>query len=209
LPPFRRREETLNDKLLREAGYGPDGTKPPEAPHLAITSEPPPPDAVRPLLLPQADALSAAASAEQRLGSWDAVAIAVEPRLRDDEYEFATVPDGSLIVDETCDEDLSPLADAVEAQVQPPYRARAVRQDATQWLVSGRRIQVVQLVADGDELELSCFEGQRTFSIEGRQVDPTTAPAELAALGERRGPDYAVHASRIDGDLWEIGADPL
>ncbi len=119
------------------------------------------------------------------------------------------MPDGSLIVDATCDEDLSPLADAIEAQLQPPYRARAVRQDPRRWLVSGRRIQVVHLVADGDELELSCLEGQRTFSIDGRQVDPATNPAELTALGERRGPDYAVHASRIDGDLWEIGADPL
>ncbi len=64
MPLFRRREETLNDKLLREAGYATDGTKPPETPPPAMTSEPPPPDAVRPLLLPQADALSAAASAE-------------------------------------------------------------------------------------------------------------------------------------------------
>lgn len=48
-------------------------------------------------------------------------------RLSDDAsgLRVATVPDGTLIVAEDCDEDLSALADAIEARLQPPYRAKA------------------------------------------------------------------------------------
>ncbi|MFL6029256.1 MAG: hypothetical protein ACJ74D_04405 [Gaiellaceae bacterium] len=191
---FRRRDETLNDRLLREAGYGPDGTKPANTPPLSPTIEP---------------ALHAAATVPERLGDWDAVTIVAAPDLREGGYDFATVPDGTLIVAETCDEDLTALAAAIEAQVEPPYRARAVRQDDGQWLVSARRMQVMQLESGADELELSSLEGRRMFSVDGRPVPPSMAPPELALLGERLGPDFAVRASRIDGDLWEIGADPL
>ena len=145
----------------------------------------------------------------ERLGDWDAVTIAAAPDLREGAYDFATVPDGTLIVAETCDEDLSALAEAIEAQLEPPYRARAVRQSDGQWLVSGRRMQVMQLESGGDELELSSLEGRRVFSVDGRPVPLSTAPPALVPLGERLGPDFAVRASRIDGDLWEIGADPL
>jgi len=204
---FRRRDETLNERLLREAGYGPDGTKLENVPPVAMATAPSPPDAFMPLF-PQADGLLGS-SREPGAGHWDAVTIAAGSGLRDDAYEFATVPDGTRIVAETCDEDLSPFADAIEAQVQPPYRARAVRQANGMWLVSGRRIRVVELAAEGEELELSSLEGRRLFSVDGQPADPATAPSELAALGERRSVDYAVHASRIDGDLWEIEADPL
>jgi hypothetical protein len=205
---FRRRDdETLNERLLREAGYGPNGAKLDNASSIETTSVP-----LRPASLtspvPYTDRLLPVAPG-LRVGSWDAVAIAVEPGLRDDAYEFATVPDGSLIVDATCDEELSPLADALEAQLQPPYRAQAVRQDNGMWLVSGRQIEVIQLAAEGEELELSSLDGERIFSVDGRPADPASAPPALAPLGETQAADYAVHASRLDGDLWEIAADPL
>jgi hypothetical protein len=201
---FRRREETLNDRLLREAGYGPDGTK------LADV-EPAVPEASSPLLvtpqLPTADGVLLGPLSAQH--GWDAVAAAEAPELRRDAYEFATVPNGSLIVDESCDEDLSPLADGVERQLQAPYRAVAARQDDRFWLVSARRIQVAQLPVDGDELELSSVGGRRVFAIDGRTADAAGAPRELVRLGEARGSDYAVRATRIDADLWEVDADPL
>jgi len=192
---FRRREETLNDKLLREAGYEPDGTKLPDSPPPTVPAEP---------LFP-----ALASPVQPRLGNWDAVTIAVAPGLREPGYDFATLPDGSLIVGETCDEDLSALAAAIEARLEPPYRARAIRQNDRQWLVSGRRIQVVQLAIEGDELELSSLGGQRLFSVDGSPVPSATAPAALPALSGRLGSDFVVRASRIDGDLWEVSADPL
>ncbi len=193
---FRRREETLNEKLLREAGYEADGTKLPDAAPPRVAAEP---------LLPAV----AASPVQPRLGEWDAVTIAVAPGLREPGYDFVTVPDGSLIVGETCDEDLAALADAIEARLQPPYRARAIRQNDRQWLVSGRRIQVVQLAIEGEELELSSLGGQRIFSVDGSPVPAASAPAELAAAGARLGADFTVRASRIVDDLWEIEADPL
>ena len=193
MPLFRRRDETLNEKLLREAGYGADGTKPHDAS---------PPTHVSPL--PEPHVLTYAAPP-----GWDAVVVAVAPGLQAPTYDFATVPDGSLIVPETCDEDLAPLADAIESRLEPPYRAKAVRQNDRQWFVSGRRIEVVQLAADGDELALSSVDGDRIFTVDGAPADPASAPPELAALGEREGRDYAVRATLIDGDLWEVQSDPL
>jgi hypothetical protein len=32
---------------------------------------------------------------------------------------------------------------------------------------------------------------------------------ELEERGEREGMEYAVHAERLDGDLWEVSASPL
>jgi hypothetical protein len=37
----------------------------------------------------------------------------------------------------------------------------------------------------------------------GLDAEPSTAP------GSARGPDYAVYAERLDGDLWEVRASPL
>ena len=65
------------------------------------------------------------------------------------------------------------------------------------WLVSARRISVVELpLDDGDELELSELGGRRIYSVDGTHLDPDTAPAELTQLGEREGTDYAVQAQR-------------
>ena len=146
----------------------------------------------------------------ERPAAWDAVTTADAPDLHGDRYEFATVPDGTVIVDETCDQDLSGLADAAERRVAPPYRALAVRQDEHVWLVSVRRITVVELpLDDGDELEFSELGGRRIYSVDGRHLDPDTAPAELMRLGEREGIDYVVQAQRLDGNLWDVTASVL
>jgi hypothetical protein len=203
---FRRRDETLNDRLLREAGYGPDGAMPAGA-RRREESAPPAPQGFRPLL-PQGDGLPGVFADERRLGGWDMVRAVAAPDLHGSAYEFATVPDGTVIVGESCDEDLSALADAIA--LPSPYRAVATRLDDRFWLVSARRIQVLTLeTAEGNEFELSSLAGKRIFSVDGLPVDDARVPAELAALGERRGADYAVRATRIDGDLWEIEADPL
>jgi hypothetical protein len=191
---LRRSEETLNDRLLREAGYGPDGTALPNAdPPVAASGE----------------GLLVGSFEQIRPRNWDVVTPVEVPALDGNAYEFATLPDGSLIVDASCEENLSSLADAVEEHLQPPYRAIGVRQHDRLWMVSARNIEVEQLAAGGDELMLSSIDGQQTFSIDGQPADATYAPAELARFGDVGSDDYAVHATRLDGDLWEIDADPL
>ena len=203
---FRRhRDETLSEQLLREAGLA-ESQRAVTTETEPVQSEPPEPfPSGRPGATP-----FLAESYPERPAAWDAVTTADAPDLRGDRYEFATVPDGSVIVEETCDEDLSRLADAAERQLTPPYRALAVRQDERVWLVSARRISVVELpLDDGDELELSELGGRRIYSVDGTHLDPDTAPAELTQLGEREGTDYVVQAQRLDGNLWEVTASVL
>jgi hypothetical protein len=122
--------------------------------------------------------------------------------------EFVALPDGSLIVDEEQGEgDLTPLADAVEAQIEAPYRARGVRRGEDVWLVGAQRIQVASFQAEGEEIELSDHDGVRTLAVDGTQAFGTLP--ELERMGQREGESYVVRARRIDGDLWEVDVKPL
>jgi hypothetical protein len=129
----RKQEETLNEQLLREAGYDPSG-KPVGSPEIEL-GEPPEPWSVGPSgpMDPRGSVVAGAVS--QRPREWDVATPAEAPDLKAQSYEFAVTPDGSLIVDETCDEDLTPLADAVDRELAPPYRAFAVRSDDRWWMV--------------------------------------------------------------------------
>jgi hypothetical protein len=141
---------------------------------------------------------------------WDAVATAEAPGLAGDRWTFVALPDGTLLVEHDLpDEDLAPLADAVEADVPPPYRAEAVRQERDVWAVAARRIEVVELrqEIDGDELELSSAQGERTLLVDGLPVFGSV-PA-LERLGEARFADYVVRAERLEGELWEVAISPL
>src|SRR6267378_3361080 len=122
----RRREETLNEQLLREAGYDPSGkpAAPPEeepavSPDQGLVDAPAPWLVGPPGPMDPRAGLTYGAAARPRI--WDLVTPAEAPELNAQRYGFATVPDGSLIVDDDCDEDLSPLADAVESELKPPY----------------------------------------------------------------------------------------
>jgi hypothetical protein len=204
---FRRREETLNDRLLREAGYAPDGTSPGTVLPVPVESTAPSPTAGS--IEPNEEALPVGSLELFRPRNWDVVTPVEAPTLEGNAYEFATVPDGSLIVDPSCEEELSPLADAVENHLRPPYRAIGVRQQGRLWLVSARGIDVMRMAIEGDEVELSSVGGELAFWIDGEPDEATRAPAELARYAKTRGRDYAVHATRLDEDLWEIEADPL
>jgi hypothetical protein len=139
---------------------------------------------------------------------WDAVASADAPGLAGDEVHFVALPNGDLVVDEDePPETLGPLADAVEQTIEPPYRAEAVRRGEDVWAVAARRIQVATFRAEGDELELVASDAGRTFSVDGERAFGSVA--ELEQIGEVKGERYVVRASRLDGDAWEIEADPL
>ncbi len=139
---------------------------------------------------------------------WDAVASAEASGLEGGEVHFVALPDGDLIVDEDEPEgSLGPLAEAVEASLRPPYRAEAVRRDADVWAVAARRIRVQSFEAAGDELELVNTADERVLTVDGFRV--FGSERALERLGEAEGPHYVVRAERLDGDLWEIEANPL
>lgn len=179
---FRRGDdETLNDKLLREAGYSSEG-----APVEAAPSGEDDPSAEREKIVFTLD----------------------EPDVEGTAHEFVTLADGSMVVDEAAP-DISSLADAVEASIEPPYRASAVRQDDGNWRVTAHPIAVEKLTLEGDELELSLLDGVTRFAIDGSETDAVAVPLRLMRVGEQAGGDFVVRATRLDGDLWEVRADEL
>jgi hypothetical protein len=134
---------------------------------------------------------------QQRPREADAT-VTTNAKVEGEEARFVSLPDGTILIEDGPD-DVSPLATAVEAEVQPPYRARAVRREGDLWVVQASRIQVLELpdAPDGDSLELTS-EG---LLVDGRQASGWLP--ELAALGD------VVRAQRLDGDLWEVQADTL
>lgn len=182
---FRRHRETLNERLLREAGYNTAGE--PAEPDDAPLDEPP---AERPF---------------KETPGWDASVVGEDPLLRADRYAFVALPDGELVVDDDVDEDFSRLADAVEQKLRPPYRADALRVDDRFWAIEAKKVDIVELPDEPAEaMELTRYREYVTLSVDGAPADAADAPAPLVALGERSGPDYVVRASRLDDVLFEV-----
>ena len=202
---FRRKQETLNERLLREAGLDPAG-EPGEAPDPdpdpSAESEDPPFDFDPPPPVPTRRHL--------RTGTdeWDAVVTVRSTTLQGNQIEFTALPDGDIIVDaEKGDGDLAPLADAVEQKIDPPYKASATRHEEL-WAVGAKRIHVAKVeLAAGDAIELTANGGAREVRVNGELSDAEVP--ELVQLGEQAGADYCVEAERIDGDVWEVRVSPL
>jgi hypothetical protein len=195
---FRRKQETLNEQLLREAGLDP----------AQVLGDPPPPGPLDP---PKSVISAAGMPHDLRLGpkDWDVTFAVTAPGLAGDRIELTTLPNGDMIVgEEAGDADLSPLADAVETKMEPPYRAVAARQDADLWGVGAKRIDVAKFeLAEGDAVELSENDGEQEVRVDGEPSD--AAVPELVQLGEQVGTDYCVEAQRIDGDFWEVRVSAL
>jgi hypothetical protein len=199
---FFRRGETLNERLLREAGLD----RPEE--ELEVAGERPP-EPLDPVLSfrQQFDSLEgglAGSGLPQRARRWDAVVTAEAPDVAGNEVDFVTLPDGSLLVEEEeGNAALDPLAQAVEGELTPPYRVHAVRQTERLWAVSARRIDLTRLHTDGDVIELTQTSDGKALRVDGMPVFGSIP--ELERLGESTaGPTYAVHAERLDADLWEV-----
>ena len=134
----------------------------------------------------------------QRPREWDEVRM-VEADVDGERADFVVLDDEILIEDGP--DDSERLADAIS--LEPPFRAEAVRRNESVWAVAARRIAVVSLPGvDGDELELTLRDGERTLVVDGRRAFGT-----IPAL-ERNG-DFAVRARRLDGDRWEVEASLL
>jgi hypothetical protein len=139
---------------------------------------------------------------------WDAVATVEAADLSGTEFAFDVLPDRTLLVDGDSDEPLTPLADALERELRPPYRARAVRQSGELWAVAARAIEVVRLPdRDGNSLELSVRGDDRELVVDG--VHEFGGIPELETLAGSRHREYVVRAERLDEDWWEVRIDPL
>ena len=207
-----RRAETLNEKLMREAGLGPEPTDEPRSGFLGHLSE----------LMPSEEQVEAVAASLHhpawndaaltgvaRTREWDVTALADAPALEGEEVCFDALPDGTILVeDEVGDTGLAPLAEAVEATLAPPYRARAVRRTDARWAIQARAIRVVELPDQpGETIEITDRDGVRELKIDGERSFGSV-PA-LEQLASAQFPDYALQAQRLDGDLWELRVDPL
>ena len=144
-----------------------------------------------------------------RQRQWDAVATVQAPEIDGDALAFDVLPDRTVLVEEeTGDAELAPLADAIERELDPPYRARAVRQGAALWAVAARSIEVVQLRdRTGEAIELSKRGEERALTVDGAREFGSVP--ELEELASQRHADYVVRAERLDGDWWEVKVDPL
>jgi hypothetical protein len=194
---FRRKQETLNEQLLREAGLD-------VSQMLGDAPAPPPPEPVEPAQtgLARAGIVDGSAVGPKE---WDATCTVTAPALMGDRVQFATLPNGDLIIsEENGDADLTLLAEAVERHFGPPYRAVGRRQDGSLWAVGAKRIQVARIpFPEGDKLEFSQHADHGELRVDGEQSG-ALVPAELERLGEAFGDSFYVEAERIDGDLWEV-----
>jgi hypothetical protein len=192
---FWRRRETLNEKLLREAGLE---TAPAPLPHEGR--------------VPGRAGFfdDVGVTGLHRLREWDATATIAAPALEGDEVVFVVLSQDSVLADEEIAyEALEPLAEAVEEQLAPPYRAQGVRRHGDVWAVAARSLEVVDLGPDveGLELELVSRGGERSLTVDGARSFGTVP--QLERLGASRAGDYVVHASRLDGTLWEVRVGKL
>jgi hypothetical protein len=139
---------------------------------------------------------------------WDAVTSADASGLSGEEVHFVALPNGDLVVEEDEPPDtLTPLAEAVEQTIEPPYRAEAVRQGDDVWAVAARRVEVAEFETDGEEIELVSHEGALTLTVDGER--PFGTIPELERLGASQGDSYVVRARRLDDNLWEVTASAL
>ena len=188
MPFWRRDEEPLHERLAREGGLG--------------FGEIPPHD-TRPRWG------NAGIHGIPRPREWDAIVRAEGVELDSDEVRFVALADGTLVVDGDEEGDLAQLAEAVESELKPPYSAQAVRTDEAGWTVAAEAIDLVELSKEieGEELELTISGGERMLLVDGAPAFGDTR--ELERLGEERGDDFVVRASRVDGDLWDVRVSPL
>jgi len=183
---FFRRGEPLHERLAREGGL----VSPPTTPQRPFWQEP-------------------GMTGHFRPRAADAIVTADAPDVEGDAVRFVSLPDGSLLVEEGADSSLDALAAAVEQELRPPYRARGVRRGESMWAVEASRIEVLALpdAPDGDSIDVTHTSEGTILAVEGQRIFGSV-PA-LEERGEREGADYAVHAERLDGDLWEIRAATL
>ena len=135
---------------------------------------------------------------------FDAVVAVDAPDIQGANATFVGLEDGSLLVEDG-DGDLTMLAEAVEREIEAPYRAIAIRRSKKQWAVAARRLRVVELPEPGgDEIEFVIKGDERMLVVDGNRAFGTLMELERLAEG-----DSVIRAQRLDGNLWDARVDPL
>src|SRR5438045_5988440 len=196
---FFRRGESLNERMLREAGLQDE-----QADVAAAAPAPLDPVVAFRRQFDSAAGALAGAGLPPRARHWDTFVTAEAADVAGHEVDFIALPDGTILVEEEeGDAALEPLANAVEKKIAPPYRAKAVKQTDRIWAVSAMQIRVAKVESDGDTIELTQTSDGKAVRVDGMPVFGSIP--ELERIGETDGgPAYAVHAERLDADLWEI-----
>jgi hypothetical protein len=208
--PFWRREddEPAHERLAREAGIDLEGAgAPPFADPGPEEEEPLEPH----LRIPFLEAFrEVGVHGLHRQRRWDVIVAADAADLPGDTIDFVTLPDGTVLVDEDLPEGaLTPLAEALEQELEPPYQATAIRREDGIWGIGANQIEVVEVPEEipGDSVSLAVQDGERTLMIDDRPgwADVPT----LERLARERQGEYALRADRLDGNLWSVKVNPL
>ncbi|HEU5064413.1 MAG TPA: hypothetical protein VFT86_00800 [Gaiellaceae bacterium] len=197
---FFKRERPIHEQLAAEAGLDIDGLDD----ELAAGAG----ESIQTRVPMPSDLLAVHGIPRER--EWDAVASAQAPDLPGEGLEYVALADGTFVVDEDVPEgSLSPLADALESQISPPYHGYAFWQQDDVWAVAAKRVQVVEVPEDvpGDEVELTVNDGVRSTVVDGEE-----SGAELSSLetfASQQFGSFVLRASRLDDLLWEVTIIPL
>ena len=140
--------------------------------------------------------------------TWDAVGSARCPELPGDELTFVAFADGAIVVEaDVPDGSLLPLAESLEALVDPPYRAAAVRTQDDVWTAVAESVRLLELPdVDADAIDLTVVSGERELTLDGQRE--TRAIGELDVIAEQQA-DVAIHAERVDGNTFAVDVFPL
>lgn len=187
MTPFWRREKPLHERLAEQGGL----TAPIEGTRDVAPWH------------------NAGVHGVARPREWDAVVTLEAPDVPGDAVDFVAVEDGTLIVEQDVpDGALQPLADAVETQIAPPYRAQATRRGELLWAVGASKIRVARITDEigGDAVELAVQDGERTVIVDGARTFGSLPDLEALAEGM---PSFVIRADRLDDDLWEVKVVPL
>jgi hypothetical protein len=160
---------------------------------------------------PGRDWLAAGITGLARQREWDAVATTDGPGEPGDEIAYVVLAGGRLLVESApSGVELDFLATAFGDQLDPPYRAIAVRRPEL-WAIGAVAIETARLDPDprGDDLALTWDGETLTLLADGLPVDPSAAEALEARAAARVTGPYAAHAHRLDRDLWEVSILPL
>ena len=192
---FWRREEPLHERMAREGGL--------DFPR-AVQDLSGPLDPRHPFWQ------VAGIHGVHRAREWDAVVAAEAPELPGEELDFVVLEDGTLVVDlDLPDEALSPLADALDEQLEAPYHAYAHRREGDVWVAAAIVVDVVEVdeEIEGDSIEIVARDGEHMTAVGGELTNRRIEP--LAALAEEDFESYFLEATRIDERLWEVTVNPL
>ena len=142
--------------------------------------------------------------AERPRGPWDAIATARAPDLHLESVTFVALADGTLVVDDDAPEgSLTPLAEAIEEELSPPYEAVALRDDEGVWAVAAHGVLIAAAESgEAETVELARVGDELTVTVDGEDAPAGSAPPGLLELVEEADGDVALTAERLDDTTW-------